>query len=61
MKYLNQEKLANVTILVGGDVEEGVKLMLNDGYSEDELMSMTIDDILYYYDEYYKPTIFKKQ
>jgi len=61
MKYLNQEKLANVTILVGGDVEEGVKLMLNDGYTEDELMSMTIDDILYYYDEYYKPTIFKKQ
>ena len=60
MKYLNQEKLANVTILVGGDVEEGVKLMLNDGYTEDELMSMTIDDILYYYDEYYKPTIFKK-
>ena len=61
MKYLNQEKLANVTILVGGDIEEGVKLMLNDGYTEDELMSMTIDDILYYYDEYYKPTIFKKQ
>ena len=60
MKYLNQEKLANVTILVGGDIEEGVKLMLNDGYTEDELMSMTIDDILYYYDEYYKPTIFKK-
>ena len=61
MKYLNKEKLANVTILVGGDIEEGVKLMLNDGYAEDELMSMTIDDILYYYDEYYKPTIFKKQ
>lgn len=54
MKYLTQDLINNLNIVIGVDVVEGIQLMIKNGYKVDELMRMPIGDILEYYDNYYK-------
>lgn len=53
MTYLTQDLIDNLNIVVGRDVVEGMQLMIKNGYPVDELMRMSIGDILEYYDTYY--------
>jgi hypothetical protein len=52
MKYLTQDLIDNLNIVVGRDVVEGMRLMIKNGYLVDELMRMPVGDILEYYDTY---------
>lgn len=55
MRGLNKKNIDALNHLIGRDVVDGILLMINNGYTEDELMNMPIGDILDYYDNYYKP------